>query len=67
MPSQAVQIPDTHGSTERCTDLDKLKFVMVVGFKFEPIFNTAPAVSKNDAYFKSSQNRLENNHIASLV
>jgi len=27
------------------------------GFRLEPIFNTAPAASKNDAQFKSGQNR----------
>jgi len=40
--------------TERFTDLDKLKFVM--GVISEPIFDTAPAASKNNACFKSGQN-----------
>ncbi len=34
----------------------------------EPIFNTAPAVSKNTAQFKSSgQNQPKNNHLESLI
>jgi len=37
------------------------------GFKLEPILNTAPAASKNTAWFKSGQNRPKNNHLASLI
>jgi hypothetical protein len=33
-------------------------------FKLEPIFDTAPAASKNKACFKSGQNQLKNNHLA---
>ncbi len=32
-------------------------------FKLEPIFDTAPAASKNKARFKSGQSRLKNNHL----
>jgi len=35
-------------------DLGKLNFPMVVRLK--PIYNTAPAASKNDARFKRGQN-----------
>jgi len=38
-------------STERCSDLDKLKF----SFRLEPIFTTTPATLKNDAQIKSVQ------------
>jgi hypothetical protein len=37
------------------------------GFRLKPIFITAPAASKNNAQFKSSQNRLETNHFALLI
>ena len=50
-------------STERFTDLNKLNLPMVVRIRLEPIFPTSPAASKNDACFKSGQNRLENNHL----
>ncbi len=33
---------------------------------FKPIFNSAQAGSKNNARFKSGQNRLKNNHLAFL-
>jgi len=33
-------------------------------FRLEPIYTTATAASKNDAPFKSGQNRLKNNHHA---
>jgi hypothetical protein len=33
-------------------------------FKLEPIFDTAPAASKNEACFKSGQSQLKNNHLA---
>jgi len=36
-------------------------------FRLEPIFNTAPAASKNTAQFKSGQNWPKNNHLASLI
>jgi hypothetical protein len=55
-----------HG-TERFTDFDMLSWVMVLGFKLEPILDTSLAASKYDACFKSGQIRLENNHLASLI
>jgi hypothetical protein len=36
-------------------DLAKLNLPMVVRFKLEPIFDTAPVASKNKARFKSGQ------------
>jgi hypothetical protein len=36
-------------------DLAKLNLPMVVRLKLEPIFDTAPAASKNKARFKSGQ------------
>ncbi len=36
--------------------LAKLNLLMVVRFKLEPIFDTAPAVSKNEAQVKRCQN-----------
>ncbi len=45
-------------------DLAKLNSPMWFNFKLEPVFNTAPASSKNEAHFKSGQNRLKNNHLA---
>jgi len=33
----------------------------------EPIFNTDPAASKNNAQFKSDQNWLDDNNLASLI
>jgi hypothetical protein len=33
-------------------------------FKLEPIFDTAPAASKNEACFKSAQSQLKNNHLS---
>ncbi len=58
-----------HGnSTERFTDLGKLNLLLWwFDFRLKPIYTTAPAASKNDAQFKSGQNRLENNHLASLI
>jgi len=45
------------------TDLDKLNLVKVAyGFRFRPLFATAPAAAKNDACFKGVQNRLEYYH-----
>ncbi len=32
-----------------------------------PIFTIAPAAFKNDAWFKSDQIQLQNNHLASLI
>jgi len=54
-------------ATKRFTDLVKLNFLMVFNFRLELIYNTTPAASKNDAWFKSGQNWLENNHLASLI
>ncbi len=48
-------------------DLGKLNFPMVVSFRLKPIFNTAPAASKNTARFKSGQNQPKNNHLSSLI
>jgi hypothetical protein len=36
-------------------------------FKLEPIFSTAPATSKNNSHYKTSQNSLKNNHLATLI
>jgi hypothetical protein len=33
----------------------------------EPVYTTAPAVTKNNAWFKSGQNWLKNIHIGSLI
>jgi len=33
----------------------------------EPIFATDPAVAKNDTPYKSGQNWLENNHLATRI
>ena len=46
-------------------DLGKLN--LVVWFLLKQIFDTIPAASKNDAYYKSSQKWLENNQISLLV
>jgi len=35
------------------TDLNKLILVMVVCLRLEAVFNTAPAVSKNNTHIKS--------------
>jgi len=43
-------------TTEHFTDLGKLNFQWWFGFRLGQIFNTAPAASKNDAWFKSGQN-----------
>ncbi len=40
---------------------------MVVDFRLEPIFNTAPDASKNNGCFKSGQNHHKNNHLTSLI
>jgi len=42
--------------TERFTDLGKLNSLWWFGFRFEPIFTTAPAASKNSAQFESGKN-----------
>jgi hypothetical protein len=36
-------------------------------FKLNPRFATAPAASKNDTHYKSGQNILKNNHLATLI
>ncbi len=60
----------SYNSIERFTDLNKLKnwlsFLMVEGFRPEPIFTTALAASENDGCFKSGLKRLKNNHTDSL-
>ncbi len=49
------------------TDLGKLNLLMMVRFYARAIYNTAPAASKNNARFKSGQNRLKHNHITLLI
>jgi len=53
---------------EHFTDLRKQNLLLDwwIGFRLEPIYTTAPAASKNDSRL-SGQNRLKNNHIASLI
>ncbi len=47
------------------TNLGKLNLPMVVfDFKLEPVFDTAPATSKNEAHIKSGQNQPKNNRLA---
>ena len=53
--------------TERFTDLGKLICLWWSDFRPKPIIATDPAASKNDTHFKSGQNQLENNHLASLI
>ncbi len=36
-------------------------------FRPEPIYTSAPVASKNDAWFKSGQKQLKNNHLISLI
>ncbi len=64
---ETEMLKTTKISTEHFTDLSKLNFPMVVWFQLEPIFNTAPAASKNDAQFKSGQNQLDNKQLTSLI
>ncbi len=45
--------------TKCIADFGKLNFPKVVRFLAKAIFNTAPAASKNDAWFKRGQNRLK--------
>ncbi len=40
---------------------------MVVQFKVEPTFVTAPTACKNDALYKSDQNLLKNNYFGSSI
>jgi len=47
--------PIVMSCTESFTDLGKLNFRWWFGFRLEPIFNTAPAASKNKASFKRGQ------------
>ena len=60
-------------STELFTVLEKLNLVRFAyalwwfGFKREPIFTTTIAALKNDAYFKSCQKKLDNNHLVLLL
>jgi len=42
-------------STGGFTDVGKLNLLMVVQFRLEPIYTTAPAASKNKARFKRHQ------------
>jgi hypothetical protein len=44
-------------STVCFTELGKLNLpIVVLDFKLEPIFATAPAASKSETYFKNGQN-----------
>jgi len=54
---------------EHFTDLRKQNLLLDwwIGFRLEPIYTAAPAASKTDSRLKSGQNRLKNNHIASLI
>jgi len=56
-------------TTERFTDLiGQAKFPDgAFGIWLKPVFNTAPAASKNDAWLKSGQNRLKNKQLALLI
>jgi len=47
-------------------DFGKLNLLMEVRFKLKPIYTSAQAAAKNNARFKSDQNRLKNNHLALL-
>ena len=59
----STTMPKSQGkATERFTDLGKLNFSMVVWF-----YSTAPAASKNDAWFKRGQNLLKNKQLALLI
>ncbi len=50
------------------TDLNKPNLLIVVRFlKIKLIFSTALVASKNDACYKSGQNRLKNNHLDTLI
>jgi len=51
---------------EHFTELNLLNFAGG-GFRFESIFYTAPAASKNDAQYNRCQKRLRNNHIGLRV
>jgi len=42
-------------TTESFTDLSNLYLVMVFGFGLKPMFNYAPAASKNNVHFKRDQ------------
>ncbi len=45
-------------------DLAKLNCLWWFDFKLEPIFDTSPAASKNEAHVKSGQNWPKNNRLA---
>ncbi len=40
---------------------------MVVEFRHELIYTSGPAASKNKVWFKSGQNWLKTDHLASLI
>ncbi len=66
----STTMPKSPGkATERFTDLGKLNFSMVVwfGFRLQLIYSTAPAASKNDAWFTRGQNLLKNKQLALLI
>jgi len=48
-------------------DLVKLNLHMVVQFQAWVNLLNRPAATKNDAQFKNGQNRLQNNHLNSLI
>ena len=49
------------------TWLNLLLLFWWLGFRLEPMFDTASAASKNDACFKSGQSWVVNDHLASLI
>jgi len=46
----------TYQNTEHFTDLGKLNLLTWFDFRLKPIYETAPAISNNNARFKSGQN-----------
>jgi hypothetical protein len=56
--------PPSFDPTVCFRDLANLICQRWFNFKLEPIFDTAPAASKNEARFKSGQSQLKNNHPA---
>ena len=54
-------------STERFTDLGKLKLKMVVWFKVQADFQYCPSRPIKWCSIQKCQNRLKNNHLASLI
>ncbi len=52
---------------ESFTDMGKLNLSMVVRFRLEPIFNTAPAASKTILCLKGVKIDSKNKQLASLI